>query len=116
MAVTNSSGNAYALYTMDAFGNVLEKGNAGYLYEHTTDPQPYHLTTKEYDPDARLYYSAPGGMIPRRGDLLAEIHWGIWIGTNCAAGIPWFITIGTERRERRRTYWMIQRFVWLGIT
>jgi len=56
VAVTNFYGSVASLYTMDAFGNVLEKGNGGYLYEHTTDPQPYHLTTKEYDPDARLYY------------------------------------------------------------
>jgi len=71
VAVTNSSGNAYALYTMDAFGNVLEKGNSGYLYEHTTDPQPYHLTTKEYDPDARLYYFH-ARWTPRRGGLFRE--------------------------------------------
>jgi len=47
VAVTNFYGSVASLYTMDAFGNVLEKGNAGYLYEHSTDPQPYHLTTKE---------------------------------------------------------------------
>jgi RHS repeat-associated protein len=57
MAVTDLNGAAYAVYTMDAFGNVLEKGTStGYSSEHATDPQPYHLTTKEYDPDVGLYY------------------------------------------------------------
>jgi RHS repeat-associated protein len=57
MAVTDTSGNAYAVYTMEAFGNVLEKGaSTGYSSEHAADPQPYHLTTKEYDPDIALYY------------------------------------------------------------
>ena len=57
MAVTDKDGKPYAHYTMDAFGNVLEKGTStGYSSEHATDPQPYHLTTKEYDPDVGLYY------------------------------------------------------------
>jgi RHS repeat-associated protein len=57
MAVTDVNGKPYAEYTMDAFGNVLEKGTStGYYNEHATDPQPYHLTTKEYDPDVGLYY------------------------------------------------------------
>jgi len=71
VAVTNSSGNAYALYTMDAFGDVLEKGDSGYLYEHTTDPQPYHLTTKEYDPDARLYYFSARWYNPETGRFIS---------------------------------------------
>jgi len=71
VAVTNSSGNAYALYTMDAFGNVLEKGNSGYLYEHSTDPQPYHLTTKEYDPDSRLYYFHARWYEPQTGRFIS---------------------------------------------
>ena len=50
MAVTDVNGKPYAEYTMDAFGNVLEKGTStGYYNEHATDPQPYHLTTKERD-------------------------------------------------------------------
>jgi len=58
MAVTGSYyGNVVALYTMDAFGNVLEMTNgADYNSERASDVQPYHLTTKEYDPDSRLYY------------------------------------------------------------
>jgi RHS repeat-associated protein len=57
MAVTDANGKPYAEYTMDAFGNVLEKGTStGYYNEHATAPQPYHLTTKEYDPDVGLYY------------------------------------------------------------
>jgi RHS repeat-associated protein len=57
MAITDTSGNPYALYTMEAFGNVLEKGTStGYSSEHQTDPQPYHLTTKEYESDVSLYY------------------------------------------------------------
>jgi RHS repeat-associated protein len=57
MAVSDSNGAPYALYTMSAFGSVLEKGTStGYSSEHGTDPQPYHLTTKEYDNDSGLYY------------------------------------------------------------
>ena len=40
MAVTDVNGKPYAEYTMDAFGNVLEKGmSTGYYKEHATDPQ-----------------------------------------------------------------------------
>jgi len=57
MAVTDSNGNPYAEYTMEAFGSVMQKGTStGYYSQHATDPQPYHLTTKEYDPDTGLYY------------------------------------------------------------
>jgi len=69
--VTNAYGSVASLYTMDAFGNVLEKGNGGYLYEHTTDPQPYHLTTKEYDPDARLYYFSARWYDPETGRFIS---------------------------------------------
>jgi len=72
MAGTNSSGNAYALYTMDAFGNVLEKGDGGYLYEHSTDPQPYHLTTKEYDLDSQLYYFSARWYDPWSGRFISR--------------------------------------------
>jgi YD repeat-containing protein len=52
MAITDVNGKPYAEYTMDAFGNVLQKGTStGYSSEFATDPQPYHLTTKEYDAD-----------------------------------------------------------------
>ena len=57
MGISDTNGNPYAVYTMEAFGNVLERGtSSGYSSEHQTDPQPYHLTTKEYDPDTGLYY------------------------------------------------------------
>jgi len=57
MAVTDSNGRAYAVYTMEAFGNVSQVGTStGYYSQYATDPQPYHLTTKEFDPDAGLYY------------------------------------------------------------
>jgi RHS repeat-associated protein len=56
MAVTDSNGNLYAGYTMEAFGNVLEIGTATGYYSTQSDPQPYHLTTKELDPDSGLYY------------------------------------------------------------
>ena len=57
LAATNTNGHPHAVYTMEAFGNVLEKGTStGYSSEHGTDPQPYHLTTKEYDADVGLYY------------------------------------------------------------
>jgi len=55
----------------DAFGDVLEKGNSGYLYEHSTDPQPYHLTTKEYDPDSRLYYFHARWYDPETGRFIS---------------------------------------------
>jgi RHS repeat-associated protein len=38
-----------------AFGNVLEVGGCEYFTE-ASEIQPYHLTTKEYDPDSQLYY------------------------------------------------------------
>jgi len=72
IGVTNAYGSVASLYTMDAFGNVLEKGNSGYLYEHTTDPQPYHLTTKEYDPDARLYYFGARWYDPEVGRFITR--------------------------------------------
>jgi RHS repeat-associated protein len=56
MAVTNVNGNMYAGYTMEAFGGVLEVGTSTGYYSSQSDPQPYHLTTKEYDPDTGLYY------------------------------------------------------------
>jgi len=72
VGVTNAYGSVASLYTMDAFGNVLEKGNSGYLYEHSTDPQPYHLTTKEYDPDARLYYFSARWYDPETGRFISR--------------------------------------------
>jgi len=72
VGVTNAYGSVASLYTMDAFGNVLEKGNGGYLYEHTTDPQPYHLTTKEYDPDSRLYYFHARWYDPETGRFISR--------------------------------------------
>ena len=56
MGVTDSNGNVVTLYTMEAFGNVLQCSNGGDFSGGISDPQPYHLTTKEYDPDAELYY------------------------------------------------------------
>ena len=59
MAVSDANGNPYAEYTMEAFGSVMHKGTStGYYSQYATDPQPYHLTTKEYDPDTGLYYFA----------------------------------------------------------
>jgi len=73
MAVTDVNGAAYAVYTMDAFGNVLEKGTStGYSSEHAADPQPYHLTTKEYDPDVGLYYFNARWYDPATGRRLGE--------------------------------------------
>ena len=73
MAITDTSGNPYAVYTMEAFGNVLEKGtSSGYSSEHQTDPQPYHLTTKEYDSDISLYYFNARWYDPDTGRFLAR--------------------------------------------
>jgi RHS repeat-associated protein len=82
MAMTNANGNPYAVYTMEAFGNLLEKGTStGYYSEHATDPQPYHLTTKEYDPDVQLYYfnarwyePATGRFVSRAEEQLEAEH------------------------------------------
>jgi RHS repeat-associated protein len=72
MAVTDSNGNPYAVYTMEAFGNVFQVGTSTGYYSSQSDPQPYHLTTKEYDPDTQLYYfnarwydPVPGRFTPR---------------------------------------------------
>ena len=79
VAITDSNGAPYAVYTMEAFGNLLEKGtSSGYSSEHQTDPQPYHLTTKEYDPDSQLYflnarwYDATTGRFVSKDILLAK--------------------------------------------
>jgi len=57
MGVTDSNGNVATLYTMEAFGNVLQITNGGDFSNTTSsDYQPYHLTTKEFDPDSQLYY------------------------------------------------------------
>jgi RHS repeat-associated protein len=55
MAITDADGNCKRLYTMEAFGNVLEVGSSDYYSEYA-DVQPYHLTTKELDSDTGLYY------------------------------------------------------------
>jgi len=56
MAVTDSNGNPYAVYGMEAFGYTLQMGSSTGYAIFQPDPQPYHLTTKEYDPDTGLYY------------------------------------------------------------
>ena len=56
MGVTDSNGNVVSLYTMEAFGNVLQSTLGGDFSQTASEVQPYHLTTKEYDPDAELYY------------------------------------------------------------
>jgi len=72
MAVTDANGNAYAVYTMEAFGNVLEKGTStGYEDEHDPDPQLYHLTTKRYDPHAGLYYFNARWYDPTTGQFVS---------------------------------------------
>ena len=77
-ANTDSNGNAHAVYTMDAFGNVLEKGTStGYSAQHATDPQPYHLTTKEYDTTTGLYYFGARWYDPTIGRWLSREPTGI---------------------------------------
>ena len=56
MAITDSNGNMYAGYTMEAFGNLLWVGTSTGYYLSQSDPQRYHLTTKEVDPETVLYY------------------------------------------------------------
>jgi len=73
MAITDAYGNAYAVYTMDAFGKVLEKGtSSGYYYQHAADPQPYHLTTKEYDATTGLYYFGARWYDPTTGRFISR--------------------------------------------
>jgi RHS repeat-associated protein len=71
MAATNSDGYPCALYTMDAFGNILHIGNGGY-YPSSGELQPYHLTTKEYDPDSGLYYFNAGWYDPTVGRCMSR--------------------------------------------
>ena len=57
VAVTSGGGNLVDLYTMDAFGNVLQVAQSGYgYYNNTNSSQPYHLTSKEHDSESGLYY------------------------------------------------------------
>jgi len=56
VAVSNASGNATGFYTMDSFGNVVERAGASGYSTSLGEFQPYHLTTKELDPDTGLYY------------------------------------------------------------
>ena len=56
VAVSNVYGNATGFYTMDSFGNVVERAGAGGFSTTLGEFQPYHLTTKELDPDTGLYY------------------------------------------------------------
>jgi RHS repeat-associated protein len=61
VAQTGSDGVPTAMYTMDAFGNVLQKGDSyyGYLPDSASNGG-YHFTTKEYDADSLLYYFNAG--------------------------------------------------------
>jgi len=92
---------------MDAFGNVLEKGNSGYLYEHSTDPQPHHLTTKEYDPDSRLYYFHARWYDPETGRFIsADPHHGINRFDFCRANpVNLIDAAGLSARQSQRQAW-----------
>ena len=80
MAVTDSNGNLYAGYTMEAFGNTLEVGTSTGYSATQSDPQPYHLTTKEFDSDAGLYffnarwYDAVTGRFVSRAPFPVEVE------------------------------------------
>jgi RHS repeat-associated protein len=73
MAVTDSNGNPYAEYTMEAFGSVMQKGTStGYYSQHATDPQSYHITIKEHDPDTGLYYFNARWYDPNSGRFVSQ--------------------------------------------
>jgi RHS repeat-associated protein len=71
MAITDADGNCKRLYTMEAFGNVLEVGASDYYSEYA-DVQPYHLTTKEWDADAGLYYFNARWYAPWEGRFVSR--------------------------------------------
>jgi len=67
MGVSDETGWVRAVYSMEAFGNVLHVGNGGDFSNTTSsDYQPYHLTTKEFDPDSGLYYFSARGTTRQR--------------------------------------------------
>jgi len=72
MAVTDSNGNPYAVYGMEAFGYTLQMGSSTGYAIFQPDPQPYHLTTKEYDPDTGLYYFSARWYDPSTGRFLSR--------------------------------------------
>jgi len=56
LAVTDANGGVAAVYQNTAFGyGEYAYGSSGFN-QMITDPQPYHLTTKEFDPNVGLYY------------------------------------------------------------
>jgi RHS repeat-associated protein len=72
MAITDSNGNMYAGYTMEAFGNLLWVGTSTGYYLSQSDPQRYHLTTKEVDPDTILYYFSARWYDPATGRFVSR--------------------------------------------
>ena len=56
VAVTDANGGVAAVYQNTAFGyGEWAYGSSGFN-QMITDPQPYHLTTKEFDANVGLYY------------------------------------------------------------
>jgi RHS repeat-associated protein len=82
MAVTDSNGALCAPYTMDAFGNVLQCGTSTGYSATQSDPQPYHLTTKEWDPDTALFYFNARWYLRETGRFLSRDPIAAANGTN----------------------------------
>ena len=56
LAVTNGAGELAAVYESTAFDYALWAFGSSGFNQTIANPQPYHLTTKELDPDTGLYY------------------------------------------------------------
>jgi len=57
LAVSNGAGELAAVYESTAFDYALWAFGSPGFNQIIANPQPYHLTTKELDPDTGLYYS-----------------------------------------------------------
>jgi RHS repeat-associated protein len=110
VAKTDMGGTPCSLYTMDAFGNVLQKGDQYYGYgpESGGTDGGYHLTTKEFDSDSGLYYFNARWYDPTTGRFVSRepLVGGILGGVNLAylgyvslAGITYYeLAAGDSRR------------------
>jgi RHS repeat-associated protein len=56
VGVTDAEGQVARVYSQSAFGYFAQAFDGSGYANAAADPQPYHLTTKEFDPDVGLYY------------------------------------------------------------
>jgi len=72
VGVTDAEGEVVRVYNQSAFGYFAQAFD-GTGYAHAAaDPQPYHLTTKEFDADIGLYYFNARWYDPAAGTFVAR--------------------------------------------